>query len=65
MRNIAAHEIVSVSDRWLMKETGFDSEGIYKKLRKFFLLIYAVPSNAWNSYDELNGIIKREIRTAK
>lgn len=65
VRNIAAHEIVSVSDRWLMKETGFDSEGIYKKLRKFFLLIYAVPSNAWNSYDELNGIIKREIRTAK
>lgn len=53
-RNMAAHEIVSVSDKWLKNTAGFTSQEIHKRLIDFFLLSVSVPKDAWRSYDKLN-----------
>ena len=53
-RNPAAHEIVSISDKWFKNKTGYDSNEILKMLKKFLSYCTAVPKNAWESYENLN-----------
>jgi CRISPR type III-A/MTUBE-associated protein Csm6 len=53
-RNIAAHEIVSVTDQWIKDKTNYNSEEILQMLKDFFSYCVAVPQDAWNSYDQLN-----------
>jgi hypothetical protein len=53
-RNIAAHEIVSVTDSWLKDKTGFNSAEILKMLKDLYSLSVTTPRDAWNSYDKLN-----------
>lgn len=60
-RNIAAHEIVSVSESWLKEKTGFDSAAILKMLEEFYSLSVNTPRYAWNSYDELNHAIQESL----
>lgn len=56
-RNLAAHEIVAVTDSWLKQNTGFTSEAIFKMLRKFLGLCVPIPRKAWHSYEDLNAAI--------
>ncbi|NLN40909.1 MAG: hypothetical protein GX160_02775, partial [Clostridiales bacterium] len=53
-RNPAAHEIVSISDKWFKNKTDYDSNEILKMLKKFLSYCTAVPKNAWESYENLN-----------
>lgn len=56
-RNIAAHEIVVVTEKWLKETVGFDSSDVFKMLKDFLSLCIPVPKDAWNSYDRLNKAI--------
>lgn len=59
VRNLAAHEIVSITDEWIYKKCGFYSEEILNKLKK--LISYTgidVPDDIWESYDLMNEKIK-------
>ena len=53
-RHKAAHEIVSINEKWLKHKTGYDSTEILNMLRKFLSCCIAVPKNAWKSYENLN-----------
>ena len=58
IRNKTAHEIISVTDDFIKKETGFTSEQIMDKIRK--ILGFAginIKNEYWNSYDNMNSII--------
>ncbi len=55
VRNIAAHEIVSVTEEWIQKRTGKTVKGIFELVRQ--LVFYAgikVENKAWDSYDQMN-----------
>ncbi len=58
IRNVAAHEIVSVADDWIYKKTQSTSESILGKIQ--FLCddfkINDAPEN-WDSYDKMNEYI--------
>jgi len=57
VRNIAAHEIVSVTDEWVARRSGYTPEDILQKLMEFASLCFPVPRDAWDSYDRLNDTI--------
>lgn len=55
VRNIAAHEIVSVNYQWICKQGGYTPEQIVDALEK--LLSKACPrisEDMWSSYDQMN-----------
>ncbi len=59
VRNMAAHEIVSVTDEWIRKETGKTSQQILEIIK--YLLIKSginVKDEYWNSYDKMNEDIE-------
>ena len=63
IRNIAAHEVVSVTEEWIQKRTGKTVKGILELVRT--LVFYAgikVENRAWESYDEMNQRIKNYLR---
>jgi|GEM_PF-871359 len=53
-RNIAAHEVISISDPWIKQRTGYESAEILKMLKEFLSYCAPIPKDAWNSYDKLN-----------
>lgn len=60
VRNIAAHEIVSVTDEWFKEKAGKSADDIFANIR--FLMVRAgvnATEKQWKSYDEMNGEIKR------
>ena len=62
LRNMAAHQIVSVTEETVQKQTGFSSSQIMDQIQKAF--VYAginIKKEYWNSYDDMNEIIKKEI----
>lgn len=56
-RNIAAHEIVAVTEAWLKARVGFGSQDVFTLLKDFLTLSIAIPRNAWDSYECLNETI--------
>ena len=63
IRNIAAHEVVSVTEEWIQKRTGKTVKGILELVRT--LVFYAdikVENRAWESYDKMNQRIKDYLR---
>jgi CRISPR type III-A/MTUBE-associated protein Csm6 len=64
VRNIAAHEIVSVTDEWFKTKAGKSANDIFANLR--FLMARAginATEEQWNSYDKMNDEIKRLLGT--
>ena len=54
-RNKAAHQIVSIDDKFLKRETGFTSEEILNKITDFVEDIkLGVKKEHWNSYEIMN-----------
>lgn len=54
-RNKAAHQIVSIDDKFLKRETGFTSEEILNKITDFAEEIkLGVKKEHWNSYEIMN-----------
>lgn len=73
VRNTAAHEVVSVTEKWVKEKTkkteyeslknGLTPEQIFKIMKK--LCYYAgLPSgeNVWKSYSEMNRRIKESLK---
>ncbi len=62
VRNIAAHQIVCITDDVIRQKTGFIGEQIMKKIRKAFMCAgLPVKTDDWNSYDIMNQVIKQSM----
>ena len=62
VRNLAAHEIMCITDREIRQLTGFTSEQIMRKIKNVFPYTgINVREDFWNSYDEMNAEIIRHI----
>lgn len=62
VRNIAAHQIVSITDKQIKSKTGFTGEQIMKKIRTAFSCAgFNVKAGYWEDYDRMNEIILAEI----
>lgn len=58
-RNVAAHNIVSVTSEWVREKTGFLPSKIMDMLRKYAMMAQVTNNkNDWHSYDEMNETIK-------
>lgn len=58
IRNLAAHEIVSITDETIKSRTGFTSKGILDRIKQ--CLVYGginIKKECWNSYDDMNVLI--------
>lgn len=63
VRNLAAHEIVSVTDSWIKKKTGFTLGQIFTVIQ--YLIGQAgihVQKNDWNCYDIMNKLIVDKLK---
>lgn len=62
IRNIAAHEIVAVTDQEIKKQTGNTAEQVYDLLKEAFKYTSLnVRTDYWNAYDEMNRFIIKKI----
>ena len=62
VRNMTAHEIVSVTPEWIKNKSGFTVEQIWDILK--YLIVESgikADKDAWNSYDGMNKVIVKEI----
>ena len=62
LRNIAAHEIESITDDWIYRQTKMHAEDIMKLLKR--LVIYAgvkAKNDFWNSYADMNRVIAENL----
>lgn len=58
IRNLAAHEIVCVTDETIEKLTGFSAKTIMNKIRELFSYTgIAIRKDYWDSYDTMNRMI--------
>lgn len=58
VRNIAAHEIVSVTDALIKEKTGYNANKIMEKIKTYFgFTNINIPVEAWTSYDDMNEYI--------
>ncbi len=63
VRNIAAHQIVSITDKQIKSKTGFTGEQIMKKIRMAFSYAgFNVKTEFWEDYDRMNDIILKEMK---
>lgn len=62
IRNTAAHDIVSVTERTIEDRTGFSAEKIMKMIQKLFSYTgIKIKKEYWNSYDLMNKAILEKI----
>lgn len=62
VRNVAAHEIVSVTDEWFEKNTGKTAVGIMKLIKTLFRYAgFKADKDAWNAYIKMNEMIAGEL----
>lgn len=65
IRNLAAHQIISVTENLIIEKTGFTPKKIMDKIKKTF--VYGginVKKEYWNSYDDMNRIIIDKIQNS-
>ena len=62
VRNIAAHEIVSVTDEWFIRNTGKSAKEIMKLIKELFVFSgIKITKEDWNSYDIMNSLIENTL----
>lgn len=63
IRNLTAHEIVSVTPEWIQKKSGFTAEQIFEMI-KYLIRESGINATgiAWNSYDTMNQYIFNELK---
>ena len=58
IRNLAAHNIVSITDEKIKNETGFTGKQIMDMIKSMFSYTdILVKKEYWNSYDDMNEVI--------
>ena len=66
LRNMAAHQIISVDEEKLQMETGFTGKQIMDNIKQLFMYTgMNVKQEYWNSYDELNDLIYKKMEPGK
>ncbi len=66
VRNLAAHQIVSISDSVIKKLTGFSSEKIMDMIKELFAYTdINVKKDYWDSYDQMNEEILKRMNLEK
>lgn len=61
-RNLAAHTIVAVDDKWIKAKVGYDSAHILDAV-KLMAGKWLTASPAWNSYDKMNETLLEMVNT--
>lgn len=62
VRNTAAHEIVSITEDFLMNKAGKTSLQILKLMKQLIQQgLTGIKNDIWNSYDEMNTLIIKEL----
>lgn len=62
IRNVAAHEIISVTEEKIKELTGFSGEQIMNKIKELFRYTsISIKKEYWDSYDEMNAKILEKI----
>lgn len=62
LRNLAAHQIVSVTDITLKEETGYTGKQIMDMIKKSFAYAeLSVKREQWESYEDMNRVIISQI----
>ena len=64
IRNIAAHEIVSVTDSIIKAKTGYTSLQVINLLKKTFSYTKMnIKKEYWNTYDDMNEKICEQLKS--
>lgn len=62
LRNLAAHQIISVTPETIKTKTGFTTQQIMEMLKKAFNYAgFNIKKEYWNSYDDMNRVIINKI----
>lgn len=66
VRNIAAHQMVSVTDDWIVKKIHMSSNDIMNLLKRLAVKSgINIKSEYWSSYDEMNKMIEEKLNLKK
>ncbi len=58
LRNLAAHQIISITDLTIKFQTGYTGKQIMDMLKKAFAFAgIGIEKTCWDSYDEMNKVI--------
>ncbi len=62
LRNIAAHQIISITEETIKKNTGFTGNEIMSDIKQAFIFAgFLIKKEYWNSYDYMNKVIIDEM----
>ena len=62
IRNLAAHEIVSVTEESIKRITGFSPKDIMDMIKELFNYTgMSIKGNYWDSYDDMNKVILEKL----
>lgn len=62
VRNIAAHNLVAITDDWIRSKCGYTAKQIIKKLKSLSVISgIKVTQEGWNSYLYMNKVIKDKL----
>ena len=62
VRNLAAHDIVSLESNDIKMRTGFTPVQIMDMIKRLFSYTnFSIKSEYWNSYEDMNEELKRRI----
>ena len=62
IRNLAAHEIISITDRTIVEKTGYTGEKIMNMIKELFHYTgIAIRKEYWDSYDDMNQKILQKV----
>lgn len=63
VRNISAHEMISVTEPWVKSMSGYTPKEIFELLREYTdLLMRDIAEKDWDSYDKMNARIIEQIK---
>lgn len=63
VRNISAHNLVSITEKWVKKYSGYEPMEIYFMLKKYVKKLgWAIKKEDWKSYDTMNTMIIGKIK---
>ena len=62
IRNLAAHQIVSITEKTIRELTGFTGKQIMDKIKAMFSYTdMNLQKGCWNSYDEMNQLLLKSM----
>ena len=62
LRNLAAHQIISVTGIKIQSQTGYTGKQIMEMLKKTFAFAeMGIKKEYWDSYDDMNTVIVRQM----